>query len=288
MSVNIEAPSLKPPRVSILSSAEIINIPGNKWWGGIEYRKLSANPAHGVDSAFDTDDVFVLEICPVDSEEKLRFPRTPSDRVQPFGIYATDDCSTYGTTAESVLDRATQKLVSAEAWVIEHELWHGTSTTNYSFADESESVGTGLHPLLGFATVDATVAEDRADGRGMVHLTPLVFDLLQQYRLFRREGNIWLSPHDNIVVPGRGYGPAGAESTSTIYGHPGIIQIVRSEVLTFPRNPEELQAQMDRFHNDLWAVAERVVAYIVPTSLGEDGETSVYSATVDIADLFPA
>lgn len=283
--VNIQAPSLKPPRVSILSSADVITLPGKQdaWWGGIEYKKLTANPAQGINSAFDTDDTFLLPICPVETTNKESYPRTPNDRVQPFAIYATDECSTYGITPEEMLDRARQKLVSSEAWTIEHELWFGTGTSNFSFADAgSVSVGTGLHPLDGFTLVDSAVARDRGDGRGMVHVTVRTFDLLQQYNLFRREGNVWFSPNDNIVVPGRGYGD-DADATDAIYGHTGIIQIAHSEVFTFPTTAEDLAGFLNRQHNDFWIVAERVVTYIVPSALGEDGETGVYKATVDPA-----
>jgi hypothetical protein len=281
--VNIQAPSLKPPRVSILSSADVITISGDRWWGGIEYKKLSGNPGQGIDSAFDGDDSFILPICPVDSNNgaKQNWPRTLSDRVVPFAVYASEECSAFGIPAAELLDRAKQKLLVGEAWSIERELWFGTATTNFSFADAgSISLGTGLHPLEGFSEVDSAVARDRGDGRGMVHLTTRTFDYLQQYGLFRREGNVWLSPHDNIVVPGRGYGDA---DTPFIYGHPGIIQIVRSEVMTVPDTAEGLEATMNRRTNDLWVVAERVVSYVVPSALGTDGDNGVYSATVTLA-----
>jgi hypothetical protein len=291
MSVNIQAPSLKPPRVSLLSSADVVTIPGDKWWGGIEYKKLTANPEQGVDSPFASDeDSFLLPICPVDTTAKSTFPRTVTDRVTPFAVYATDDCSAFGSTAEEILDRARQKLVSSESWTIEHELWFGTGTDNFWFGDSPVEIEAAtLHPLSGFALMDAEIAHNRADGRGMIHLTPRTFDLLQQYNLFRREGNVWFSPNDNIVVPGRGYGAGfDDEDDEIIYGHPGIIQIFHSDVFTFPKDADDLGSMMNRQTNDLWAVAERTVAYIVPSSLGTDGDTSVYKVTVDLSQALAA
>lgn len=294
--MNIPAPSLRPPRVSILSSAEVIDIPGDKWWGGIEVLKLSGDPAAGT-SDFTGDDIFTVPICPADSTNKDSFPRLGSQRSGAFAIYATDDCSSYGTSATNFLDRAKQKLAVNEPWTIERVLWDGDSNNdNFSFVNSDLTpLTTSAHPLRGFALLDATVARNRTDGRGMIHVTPEVFVLLQQYKLFRREGNVWFSPNDNIVVPGRGYsgnGPSGADATSTVhfmFGHPGIIQIVRSDVLTFPQDEASLATQMNRLTNDIWVVAERVVAYVIQNGLDDDdSSTDVFSVSVDLTEAVPA
>lgn len=286
MSVNAPAPALRPPRVSILSSAEILDLSGDRWWGQIYTRVLSGDPtdtALGIESG----DLFVLPIC-LDGETKEPFPRTGTRVHTPFVVYATDDCSTYGSETTDFIDRAKQKLAVNEAWSIERMLWDGApGIDGFSFVDTGITpLATGAHPLLGFALLDAAVAENRTDGRGMIHMTTKVFDLLQQYQLFRREGNIWLSPLDNIVVPGRGYsgnGPGGSAETGTaswMYGHPGVVGIARSEVLTFPENEEEVVRQMDYRHNDIMVLAERVVAYVIQNNL-DDGDTGVFAVSVN-------
>lgn len=286
MSVNAATPALRPPRVSILTSAEILDLAGDRWWGQIHTRVLSGDPtdtALGIESG----DLFILPVC-LDGETKEPFPRTDTRVHTPFVIYATDDCSSYGSATTDFLDRAKQKLAVNEAWSIERMLWDGDpSIDGFSFVDTGIApLDTGAHPLLGFALLDSTVAENRTDGRGMIHMTTKVFDLLQQYNLFRREGNIWLSPLDNIVVPGRGYsgnGPDDEDESATsswMFGHPGIIGIARSEVMTLPENDDELIRQMDYRHNDILALAERVVAYVIQNNL-DDGDTGVFSVSVD-------
>lgn len=280
--VNIQAPSLKPPRVSILSSADIISIPGDRWWGGIHYKQLSGDPSIGapfLGAEFESGDTFILPICPVETTEKATWPRGEEGTADPFAVYATESCSAWGVDPDEQISRARQKLAVNEAWTVEHEMWFGTATTNLSFQEDAIDLGTGEHPLVGFSRIDAQIAHTRADGRGMVYMSPYVFDLLQQYTLFRREGNVWFSPLDNVVVPMR-----GAVSSETgfdngaIFGHPGQLQIVRSEVFTFPENAEELQRAMDRKTNDLWVVAERVYSYIIPSV--------IYGIGID-TDLIP-
>lgn len=295
MSVNIQAPSLKPPRVSILSSAEIISIPGDKWFGGIFARRLSADPSTGhfgwnaVESPYEDSEVFVLPVC-YEGEGKEIFPRTDFHQHDSFVIYATDDCSTFGSGGVNFLDRAKQKLAVNEPWTLERLLWNGNpggAGPGFSFVESDlPELVTGAHPLAGFALLDSTVAKNRHDGRGMIHMTTKMFDLLQQYTLFRREGNVWFSPNDNIVVPGRGYtgdGPddeTASDNEEWMFGHPGVIEIVRSDVSTFPETPEALAQQMDRARNDLIVFAERVYAIIIQNGLGGD-ETDVFSVSVD-------
>jgi hypothetical protein len=292
MSVNIQAPSLRAPRVSILSSAETRIIAGERWWGGITTRLLSGDPEQGVVnwdgdiSTFDENDIFVLPVCLSPGQEKELFPRSTAKNHVPFVIYATDDCTIQGSQGEDFLDRARQKLTVNEPWAIERMIWDGNAavTGNFSFVDSTLApLTTGAHPLAGFALLDSTVAENRHDGRGMIHMTTKVFDLLQQYNLFRREGNVWFSPNDNIVVPGRGYsgnGPSDAaesDTSSWMFGHPGLIEIVHSEIVTIPT---ELAEGVNISTNDRIVYAERVAAYIFQNDL-EGDETDVFSVSVN-------
>jgi len=97
--------------------------------------------------------------------------------------------------------------------------------------------------------------------RGMIHIRPIAFHALVADSVVRREGNVWLSPMDNIVVPGRGYpgtGPAGQAvgATEWMYGHPGIVQIRRSEIIRL--GEDDLASQIHRGWNDHEAIVMRV------------------------------
>jgi hypothetical protein len=263
MSANFKAPGLVAPRVSILSSAEIVSTPGDRWWGTYEILPLSGNGSSGI-----------FPIC--DEGEHTAPERLGAQTFTPFAVWAADECSTFGSGAMEFVDRAKQKLAVVEPWWIENYLWENPDAfVNPSFtASPSTVVASGMDPLGAFANLDAAIAQDRHDGRGMIHMVPELFVLLQQYELFRREGNVWYSPLDNIVVPGRGYtgnGPnedGGAnenEATDTVtwmFGHPGIIRIRRSEIMYLPDDDGiAMLKEMDRYINDLKAVAERVVSF---------------------------
>jgi hypothetical protein len=282
MSVNVQAPPIRAPRVSLLSSADIITIPGDQWWTGIELYPLSATDASGL-----------WPVCPgVDSEAtKDARNHVGGQRFQPFAVYATDACSTFGSGGINFTDRATDKLKVVESFWIERELDRDSmGDGNPSFKNSSEAITTGpTDALMAFALLDAEVANDLHDGRGMLHLPTVVFSWLTQYGIFRREGNVWLSPLDNIVVPGRGYTGAGPGEDEPdagsiwMYGHPGTIQIIRSEIMTIP-GEGEIERQMQRSINHIVVVAERMVGYIVANGARVDDDANVtgfYAAQVD-------
>lgn len=287
MSVNILAPSIRPPRVSILSSAEVITPPaGEKWMGGIELYPLSGADASGP-----------WYLCEV-GQVKDATNRVGGQRFQPFAIYATDNCSTFGSGGVDFEARAKQKLSVAEPFWLERVIWENPDDLeNPSFVNSpSTTVATATSPLAAFAALDSAVANDLHDGQGMIHMTTLMFDYIHELGVLRREGNVWFSPLDNIVVPGRGYtgngpnpdGGANAnDATATVqwmFGHPGIIQIIRGEVTTLGVPNSE----MNRAVNDIWVTAERPVAFIISNGIGDDDDANVtgfYAASANITTV---
>lgn len=284
MSANFSAPDLRPPRVSILSSAEVITPSNDRWFGGWTFLPLSADDSSGTYVICDPESPFDPGL------------RLGAEDFFPWLIYATDECSTFGSESTDFVKRARQKLAVVEPWYIERAIWENPdSLGNPSFVGSPSTILTeNEDPLGGFAALDAAVAQDLHDGRGMIHMTPQLFDLLQQYRIFRREGNVWFSPLDNIVVPGRGYtgnGPnedGGAnenEATDTVtwmFGHPGIIRVYRSDVYDLP-SAEVLEKQMARPINDIRAQANRVVGYDFANTVSDDDDTGTYSVSVDMS-----
>ena len=107
--------------------------------------------------------------------------------------------------------------------------------------------------------------------RGMIHIRPQVLFPLLEAQVIRRVGNIYLSPMDNIVVPGRGYsgtGPAGQApgATEWMYGHPGIVQVRRGPVIRL--GEDDLASQVDRYVNDRFVIVERVAHVALDSSKG--------------------
>lgn len=272
--VNIPAANLLAPRVSLVSSSQIIDIPGDRWWGGIEYLPLSAYAAG-----------FLYENC--ESDEKDKAPKLGSERSRPFAIVASDRCSTFGSAGIDFVARAKQKLSVLEPWWLERELWEGNIAGHPSFdGSDSFNLGSGGSVVEAFAEIDGTVASDHSDGRGMLHMGTQTFAQLFEYSFLRREGNVWFSPNDNVVVPGRGYPEEG-----TIYGHTGILQIVRSDIFVIGED----KIEMNRGNNDIEVWAERVYAYIFtngspvrdeesgdPSETDAQGEPTFYTTSIPV------
>lgn len=284
MSVNILAPSLRPPRVSILSSAEVITPPnGDRWMGGIELYPLSGVDASGT-----------YPVCPIGTQFKDVTNKIGAQEFQPWAIYATDNCSTFGSGDVDFKSRAEAKLAVVESYWIERVLWENPDgLANPSFTGStSVVVVSGVSPFMAFARLDSAVANDLHDGQGMIHVPTKLFGFIYELGVLRREGNVYFSPLDNIVVPGRGYtgngpnpdGGANANAaTATVqwmFGHPGIIQIIRGPVSTLGADIKE----MNRAINDVWVTAERAVGFVVSNGIDNAGNaaTGFYAASADI------
>lgn len=285
MTVDVQAPPLAAPRVSLISSAIQGNPPvvegkSERWYGRLVIRNISAAGSSGV-----------FPICPADEEIKDAQRRLAGAEFFPFVVYASDACSTF-TGAKR--ERAREKLAVAESFQLEREFWEGSlALGNPSLVgSNSTSLGTDLDLKYGFSTIDAAIATSEHDGRGMIHITPKAFSLLVGFSQLRREGNVWLSPLDNYVVPGHGYtgngpNPGGGanenEATGTthwIFGHPGLITVFRGPVIDDPPEGDD-SSSIDRTTNDQVVIAERAVGYVLSNPL-DDGEIGFYAASVDL------
>lgn len=268
-----EGPQLTPPTVSLLSAAEIVPMTGDRWTSGFdlinegsETGYADLNPGGGG----------VFEICPEVGTFKVIDASGANESYTPYVIYATDKCSTWPAKRE-FYDRAQRKLLAAESTALELQLWDGVS--NPFLAD-----GAGVQNVIGTVTVPMTATSAKeaialleqemgeiSATRGMIHIRPQVLFPLLEAQVIRRVGNIYLSPMDNIVVPGRGYsgnGPAGQApgATEWMYGHPGIVQVRRGPVIRL--GEDDLASQVDRYVNDRFVIVERVAHVALDSSKG--------------------
>jgi hypothetical protein len=258
-----EGPQLTPPRVSLITAADIVPVEGNERW----YQAFDI-----FTDGCDEDSINVYEVCPpADADPKAvtnAFGTT--SHYQPYVIYSMVRCSTLGSGAIQFFDRAQRRLLTNEAKVLEEILWTGAfdgtdltdvGTVNPFLADNPTSVDTGSRSAKNaLARLDQAIA-DCSSNRGMIHVRPVVLGQLLEAMVVRREGNVYLSPMDNIVVPGRGYpgtGPASQAvgATEWMYGHPGIVQVRRGPIVRL--GEDDLSSQVDRYVNDKFAIVERV------------------------------
>lgn len=251
-----EGPQLRPPRISLLTAADIVPMTGERWYAGFDLILEGC------------EDSRVYAVCPtVDADPKTYTGGGAIGQYSPYVLYATDKCSTYPAGRE-FFDRAQRKLVAGESTALEEQLWTGevggvAIATNPNLAGSSSTIASSVTaPEAALSVLEQEIGECSA-GQGMIHVRPQVLGQLLNARVIRREGNIYLSPMDNIVVPGRGYpgtGPAGQAvgATEWMYGHPGIIQVRRGPIVRLGE-ADGLSATVDRAVNDRLVIVERVV-----------------------------
>jgi len=263
----IAPPALVPPRISLLSSSEVINGDSSRWEGGYSYSPEGCG------------DGGIGQICPAPGTIKNACANPTIVEFSPYYIYGADKCSTWSYKERDFYARATRKLLASESWFIENEfmtdsLGLGNSPVASPIATAVTAVP--LPPHMALAALEDAIGDCSHGGRFMIHVRPGILSVLGQYgegSLIRREGNVWLTAMDNIVVPGRGYpgtGPLGQAVTATsewIYAT-SMVQIRRGPIVLTPEqaaktsdNPQGIPQQaVDRPTNDIFVLAERVVS----------------------------
>lgn len=279
-------PQQTPPRVSLLSAAEVVPTPNAHWQNGF-FAELDG---YG--------DVNVFEVCP-DEEATFDIEET-LDAVgsfKPYVLYATHRSNTYQSEdleTASFYDKAQRKLLAGEAAALESILWDGypgfpnanpyltDGGGSYAPIDLALPSADCVEPTQtatitntvtavdeAFAVLEQTFSQDSGT-RGMIHLRPQALHGLVKEGVVRREGNVWLSPLDNIVVPGRGYagtGPGGEAvgATEWMYGHAGVVQIRLGPIVRLGEN--EKASQYNRGWNDRQVIVYRVAHVLLdPTT----------------------
>jgi len=127
-------------------------------------------------------------------------------------------CSTFGTSADEVSRRATDKLRISSSHLIEEELWRGTAHTAGGLPDVNLDTGavlvgggTAVPFVRALADLQFAFASKAQGQRGMVHVTPRTAKILASRSLLFREGGLLFDLEGNQVVVGTGY--AGATAT---------------------------------------------------------------------------
>lgn len=270
-SIVTNPPRLTPPAISLVTSANTITFSaapegeGDERWGaGFAYSPVGCGDG-GLDTICPTPD-FVKEACA--NPELVE--------VQPFYVYAADKCSTFSFRERDYFDRAAQKLAAVESYFIEQEFMSDTlSLGNPHVIDPSVEIVTDgpTSPATALAALEDGLANCMRGNRAMIHVRPGMLILLEASHVIRREGNVWLTAMDNIVVPGRGYpgsAPDGSPATPTsqwMYAT-SMVTVLRDTVQLLPRpvertddNPMGIpQSAVTRSTNDITVVAERIVA----------------------------
>jgi hypothetical protein len=270
----LEPTPAAPPRVSLLSSARVVDDNSREWQNGFAVAPELCLPQDGpfwweCADVGGTDARASALLSPVG--EKGIAANEDVVEYRPWLAQVGDQCSTFGWQARDFQGRARRALVASESRIVETELMTGAIATEAVFPNlflqgpqtVDLSPG-GSSPLVyALAALQQAISEGQ-NGRGMIHATIPTVTLWLAADAVRRDGNLILDGMDNIIVPGAGYdggGPGGTApdptgETAWAYAS-GIIEVRRSDVSILPGSLEEA---LDRAANLIEWRAERTVA----------------------------
>lgn len=127
----------------------------------------------------------------------------------PFVVWAADECSTLGSARRDWEGRATRALLATQSYHIASEFATGNGRDNDgpTFADAA-SVSTGSSPVQSLAFLEDEVSSSLRGERAMLHMPFSLLTVLVAEGAVRRDGTIWVTPSDNVVVADAGYAEA--------------------------------------------------------------------------------
>jgi hypothetical protein len=216
-----DAPSLLPNRISLLTSATQIVETDERWTAGYSYLPDGCAPGG------------IYPTCEVPSAEKTAYTTPQFEgapvivEVIPFIVYTSYTTSTYSLKNSRDVDRLfkklDEKLAIVTPYFMEQQLWSDSAGLgNPKIADPNATqIWDAIYPLQpgpAVAELEDALSTCNAGGNAMIHMRPSLLDYLVFSQMVRRVGNLWLTPMDTIVVPGRGYpgtGPNGEDGVDT-------------------------------------------------------------------------
>lgn len=252
---------LTAPRTGLLAVAPTIDDPDLRWVDGFEWAPEGGNLS-GVSA--------VSCLGSTDS----RTPGSPAAVASndPVYVWASEECSTIGYARRDWIGRVQRALLAEQSYRIALELWAGAENTQHSLGNgqlaspTADNVFYSKAPEDGFACMDGLLTARLRNRQGMIHVTPGLLATLWHLNAVYRDGGMWMSPNQNIVVADAGYtgtGPQGEYVTTDqwMYGT-DMIRLRLGPVETFPASLDDQQvlaAYVDRQTNDLEVWAGRFI-----------------------------
>lgn len=250
----VDAPLAGPPRFGLIAAANVLR-DTLRWEGGYIFQPEALSGA-GVQ-----DPCQVVDFEPPD--------RPANVTGVPFLVWAGDVCSAMGWEAADYQGRARRALEAQESEQVAREFWRGDQDAesgwdNQVLANQASAdvYGESLEPVEALACLSQGLADEQGNRRGMIHCTPQVLEFWASQYLLRREGNLWLTALDHIVVADAGYdgsGPDGqAAATGNIWTYAtGLVTVRMSEPVVVPG---EFAQALDRSVNTVTYRTERLAS----------------------------
>lgn len=305
MRTTIEAPQLRPPNYGLIAAALAADLvsedgpplrqlldPATRDNGpgegdlGLEQGTPAWGGTAGVDQRWLNGWKFVPEPCTgggagailCDGDTSM-IPQgdSPGEVTgDPIFVWAGDRCSTVGWQYRDYVGRALRLLAGVQSYELAAELWTGAISTAAGLGNLTLNDLSGDPQTTVAATPDVALSyieqglSDRLRGRrGMVHMTPQLLTLMVANGKLRREGNLWLTAMDSIVVADAGYdgsGPGGVApgATQWIYGT-SMIRVMLGPIAVWPgpdKSDAVLRQAINRDINEITYYAERPAGWL--------------------------
>lgn len=252
----VPAPPIQPPRVSLLTAAQVIADGADRWGQGYVFVPEGNASGGGV-----------ADPC-AGSFTQVRPPA--SVEVQPFYVWEGDTCTRLSRTYDEIVARARRNLQGSESYHIAREFWKGTLATAMGWTDQpvlaspdSDTLTNGpAQPLDALACLEQGLATAQRGRRGMIHATHALATYWQSLYLLHTEGTNLLTALGTIVVVDAGYDGSGPDGQAAVDGSQwayatGLVQVRLDQVTTLPDT--EAQA-LNRENNDVTAYASRLAS----------------------------
>lgn len=253
----IPGPLAVPSPVGLIQSSPTVNDPpGTRWQAGFDYDVEGCSGGHTRD--------------PRDHSTKdIEAPAT-NPSWDPYLVWGGERCSTLGSAARDWQARARRLLAACEGAQIEEEFWTGAVAKAESFpnrylaSEDSDVLTDSDEPTSltdSLACLEQYLADCNCGQRGMIHATRQIVTHWTGLNLVRREGNLLLTIHNSIVVPGSGYdgsgplGQAAAEGSIWAYAT-GLVEVRRDSDIQVLGGPNS--EGVDRATNTMEIRAERL------------------------------
>lgn len=216
----IQAPTLRPPRYSLLGIAETVTVPDEVWGAGYVFDPEARPNPDGEDAdmygteilyGWVDDNPASGDVCDVaytidPDREGLRTAVTG----YPFLVWAADRCSTFGHQARDWQGRAQRLLRSVESCQVAKMLWDGEGTELCPSLSELATVtdvNVGVAEAIG--RLEKAVAVTSAGAAAMFHMSPFLLSQAVTAEVLWRDGAVWRTPMGHTVVADAGYSGIG-------------------------------------------------------------------------------
>lgn len=173
----------------------------------------------------------VIDPCGTDGGED---PTEPADigPITPYVLTAAVDCSTFGSLAQEMYQRAVRRLAGTRSYLLEREFWTGTAAIANSWSNQyltkagsggiSRMIENGsvLGTTTALAELEQAIADGTTWGVGMIHAMPRTVAYWSENGLVTattRPG-LFTTLLGTIVVAGRGYPGTGPGGGSAHFG----------------------------------------------------------------------